>query len=240
MQTLFNIGCSGFYNKHWKNVFYPDALPQSKWLNFYSEHLNTVEINSTFYRFPTVKSLQTWNDKSPEGFLFSIKAPKQITHINKFNESQSIIDDFYSVCEEGMKDKLGCILFQLPPSIHFSEEKLAQITSSLNPHFKNVIEFRHDSWWTSAVYDTLSHKQIVFCSVSHPSLPDTIIANRETVYIRLHGKPQMFYSNYSLEHLRQLHETILQQPKVKQAFIYFNNTASTAGIINAQQLSAMK
>lgn len=240
MKTLFKIGCSGFYNKHWKDIFYPDDLSQTKWLNFYSEHLNTVEINSTFYRFPTVKSLQTWYEKSTKKFLFSIKAPKQITHINRFNESQSIIDDFYSVCQQGMKDKLGCILFQLPPSIQFSEEKLIQITSSLNPDFKNVIEFRHSSWWTQAVYDELSHKQIIFCSVSHPSLPDTIIANMKTIYARLHGTPQMFYSNYSLEQLHRLHQTILQQSNVKEAYIYFNNTANTAGIINAQQLMDMK
>ena len=240
MQTIFKIGCSGFYNKHWKNVFYPDDLPQSKWLNFYSEHLNTVEINSTFYRFPTVKNLQTWYEKSPVNFLFSIKAPKQITHINRFNDSQSIIDDFYSVCQQGMKDKLGCILFQLPPSIHFSEEKLMQIINSLNPDFKNVIEFRHSSWWTQDVYDELSKKHIVFCSVSHPTLPDTIIANMETVYVRLHGVPQMFYSNYSIEQIEKLHQTIIEQSQIKEAFIYFNNTASTAGILNAQQLTAMK
>lgn len=239
MQTLFKIGCSGFYNKHWKNIFYPDELPQSKWLNFYSEHLNTVEINSTFYRFPTEKNLQTWYDKTPEGFVFSIKAPKQITHINRFNESQSIIDDFYTVCEQGMKDKLGCILFQLPPSVHFGKEKLRQIIDSLNPNFKNVIEFRHESWWIQEVYDELSKKQIIFCSVSHPTLPATLIFNTETVYVRLHGTPQMFYSNYSTEQLQQLHESIMQNSKIKEAFIYFNNTASTAGILNAQQLTAM-
>ena len=240
MQTLFKIGCSGFYNKHWKNVFYPDTLSQSQWLNFYSQHLNTVEINSTFYRFPTVKSLQTWYEKSPVNFLFSVKAPKQITHINKFNESQSIIDDFYGVCEQGLHDKLGCLLFQLPPSIRFSEEKLNQIVNYLNPNFKNVIEFRHDSWWIQEVYDELSKKQIIFCSVSHPTLPDTIIANKETVYVRLHGVPQMFYSNYSTEQLQKLHQTIVEQSKIKKAFIYFNNTASTAGILNAQQLTAME
>ena len=239
MQTQFKIGCSGFYNKHWKNVFYPDTLPQTQWLNFYSEHFNTVELNSTFYRFPTVKSLQTWYDKSPEGFLFSIKVPKTITHINKFKECEEQINDFYAVCAEGLQNKLGCILFQLPPSIHFSEEKLLQITNSLNPQFKNVIEFRHESWWTQGVYDTLRDKQVIFCSVSHPTLPATIIANMETVYIRLHGNIEMFYSNYSIEQLKDLYDTVAQQKKIKEAYIYFNNTASTAGVLNAQQLMGM-
>ena len=236
MKTQFKIGCSGFYNKHWKNIFYPDTLPQSKWLNFYSEHFKTVELNSTFYRFPTLKSLQTWYDKSPPDFLFSIKVPQIITHINKFNDSQEQINDFYAVCAEGLQNKLGCILFQLPPSIHFSEEKLLQITNSLNPEFKNVIEFRHESWWRQSVYDTLSDKQIIFCSVSHPTLPATVISNMETVYIRLHGNIKMFYSNYSTKELQDLYDMVVNNKNIKEAFIYFNNTASTAGVLNAQQL----
>ena len=227
------------YNKHWKNVFYPDTLPQTQWLNFYSEHFKTVELNSTFYRFPTVKSLQTWYNKSPSDFMFSIKVPKTITHINKFNGSEEQINDFYAVCGEGLQSKLGCVLFQLPPSIHFSEEKLLQITNSLNPRFKNVIEFRHESWWRQNVYDALSQKHIIFCSVSHPTLPATIIANTETIYVRLHGNIKMFYSNYSTEQLNDLYKTVINENKIKEAFIYFNNTASNAGILNAQQLMGM-
>jgi uncharacterized protein YecE (DUF72 family) len=239
MMLKFNIGCSGFYNKHWQGVFYPEKLPQNQWLNFYSEQLNTVEINSTFYRFPTAKTLDTWYQKTHEDFKFSMKVPKQITHIQKFNDCQQAIDDFYAACQQGLKDKLGCILFQLPPSIVFSDEKLLQITDSLNPNFKNVIEFRHISWWTQRVYDVLQDKKIVFCSVSHPTLPPTILTNMETTYVRLHGTPDMFYSNYSTEQLQELHDTLVKQPNLKEAYIYFNNTASTAGILNAQQLAAL-
>lgn len=139
-------------------------------------------------------------------------------------------------CEQGLKNKLGCILFQFPPSIHYSEEKLQQITTGLNPSFNNVIEFRHKSWWIKKVYDELTKSKITFCSVSYPDLPDTIIATTKTVYLRLHGNSKLFYSNYTNEELNQLHQSVLNATKFKEAYIYFNNTASTAGVLNAQQL----
>ncbi|MES2622533.1 MAG: DUF72 domain-containing protein, partial [Bacteroidota bacterium] len=207
MKPQFNIGCSGFYNRHWKGIFYPEKLPQSKWLNFYSEHFNTLELNSTFYRFPTSKMLQAWYKKSPEGFVFSVKAPKLITHMKKFTECERLMDDFYTACEEGLENKLACTLFQLPPSIIYSEEKLNQILHLLKPAFKNIIEFRHKSWWSKKVYDRLAEQGITFCTVSHPTLPETIIANTSTAYIRLHGTPRMFYSDYSTEQLNQLYQS---------------------------------
>jgi len=234
---LYKIGCSGFYNRHWKKVFYPEELPQSKWFDFYCQHFNTVEINTTFYRFPTPKSLRPWFTKSPDDFTFSVKAPRLITHLKRFNDCERLVNDFYSACEQGLGNKLGCTLFQLPPSISCSEEKLEQVLSYLKPQFQNVIEFRHKSWWrTKKVYDKLAERKIIFCSVSHPTIPETIVANGEVAYIRLHGTPDMFYSDYSHEYLSNLKASIIKKRKIKKAYIYFNNTAGTAGILNALQL----
>ena len=130
-------------------------------------------------------------------------------------------------------------MFQLSPGIHYSAEKLQQITNNLNPEFKNVVEFRQASWWQQNVYDALSEKQIIFCSVSHPSLPETIISNTENIYIRLHGNVEMFYSHYSTAALKDLYNSVVNNKKIKEAFIYFNNTASAAGILNAQELVRM-
>ncbi len=232
----FKIGCSGFYNRHWKGIFYPEKLPQGRWLNFYCEHFNSLELNVTFYRFPTTQMLQGWYKKSPEDFLFSIKAPKLITHFKKFMDCNREIEDFYAACETGLKHKLGCVLFQLPPAIHHSEEKLKQVIESLKPGFRNVIEFRHKSWWKKSVYDELAKNDIIFCSISHPSLPETIVANNSIAYIRLHGNQKMFYSGYSVKELMQLYQAILKKRKIKEAFVYFNNTAGTAGVLNATEL----
>lgn len=232
----FNIGCSGFYNRHWKGVFYPEELPAKEWFEFYCHHFNTLELNVTFYRFPTVRTLQNWYRKSPEDFVFSVKANKQITHIKKFQECKTLIEEFYRFCAEGLQEKLGCILFQLPPSFQFSPEKLDLLISNLNPDFKNVIEFRHESWWTEPVLEALRKNKITICSVSHPTLPQTILSTSEIAYVRLHGNEKMFYSAYSDDFLQEMSKAIKELKNVKEAFVYFNNTASTAGILNALEM----
>lgn len=239
MKPKFNIGCSGFYNRHWKGIFYPDKLPQRKWFDFYAENFNTLEVNSTFYRFPTAESLNPWYKKSPEGFLFCVKAPRLITHYKKFNECERLIEDFYQACDNGLTDKLACTLFQLPPQVQYSEEMLSLIIKSLNPSYKNVVEFRHESWCKKKVQDELAANNIIFCTMSHPKMPEKLVVNSPTVYVRLHGVPRMFYSDYSYEYLNNLYLSILKKKKVKEAFIFFNNTAGEAGILNAQTMRNM-
>lgn len=233
-EKIFKIGCSGYYNRHWKGVFYPEDLPSSHWLDFYW-HFNTLELNSTFYKFPTVKTLNNWFKKSPDDFIFSVKAPKLITHFKKFKDVGRLMGDFYLACQQGLEHKLGCTLFQLPPSIQYEESKLNEIIGAMNPAFTNVIEFRHKSWWSKKVYDTLAQNHIVFCSVSHPSMPSTLVVNSQISYVRLHGIPKMFYSSYSDQALLDLYDALQKKSKIKQVFIYFNNTADIAGVMNAKQ-----
>lgn len=222
-------GCSSFNNRFWKGIFYPENIPASKWFDYYCRHFDTYEFNGSFYKFPTVKIFENWYKKAPEHFIFSVKAPKEITHIKKFTDCEELISDFYTICDTGLKDKLGCVLFQFPPSYSFSEEKLLNIINNLNPKFKNVVEFRHESWWIDKVWDLFIKNNITFCSVSHPQLPQTIFDRFPLIYIRLHGTPKMFYSGYSSEQL----DYIKNKTEDKNAFVYFNNTASEEGILNA-------
>lgn len=233
-----NTGCSGFYNRHWKGIFYPEELTQSKWFAFYCEHFSTLELNVTFYKFPTVKMLEAWYKKSPEDFLFAVKVPRLITHYKKLKDCSQQLDDFYTACEGGLKDKMGCPLFQFPPSFKYSEESLELILKSMKPQFNNVVEFRNEGWWNKDVYDALKANNIIFCSVNHPQLPEDIIITSSTVYIRLHGKPQLFYSSYSDEYLLNLKNILDKKNKIKDAYVFFNNTASTAGVLNAQKFNS--
>ena len=235
----WRIGCSGFYNKHWKGVFYPVDLQQTKFFDFYVQKLNSLELNVTFYRFPKAETLRKWYDKSPKGFNFSIKAPKLITHMKKLNDCERLINDFYSACEDGLKEKLGCLLFQFPPSFKYTEERLDLVIKNLKKGFNNVVEFRDSAWWNKNVYDTLAENKIIFCSVNHPKLPKDIITNGEVTYIRLHGNPEVFYSKYSDEELKELHSAVIKKRKIKTIFVYFNNTASTAGIENANEMQKL-
>jgi uncharacterized protein YecE (DUF72 family) len=232
----WHIGCSGFYYKSWRNKFYPEKLPQRLWLQYYAEHFNTVEVNATFYHFPKLTFLKALYDKSPAKFVFTIKAPRLITHYKKFNETKSLVEDFYNVLDKGMGKKLGCVLFQLPRNIVYSEEKLHQITDNLYPDFLNVIEFRHRSWWKESVYKHLGKKKICFCSISHPTLPHTLIANTSFIYYRLHGSVRLYHSLYKTETLRRLADNIKELKKVKQAFIYFNNDVNAAATKNAKTI----
>ncbi len=233
---ILRTGCSGFYNRHWKGIFYPEDIPQSKWFHHYTSQLNTLESNVSFYKFPTPERFAPWYKNSPAHFKISVKAPRLITHFKKLRDCERLLDDFYTACEKGLKEKLGCTLFQLPPKLPYSEEMLELITTVLHPNFNNVVEFREESWWNKKVYKKLAEHNIIFCSASHPKMPEDIIANTPIVYVRLHGKQRMFYSDYSEEELQQLY-LALKKKKVKEAYVYFNNTAGNAGILNAIRFS---
>ena len=231
-------GCSGFHYKEWKSVFYPEGLAQSKWFRFYCEHFNTLELNVTFYKFPTEKSLEKWFINSPPEFKFSVKAPKAITHFKKFNGCERMLGDFYGSIEAGLKQKLGCVLFQLPPQLVYSEERLERLIVNLHPDYKNVLEFRHASWWRPVVLRKLKKHNIIFCGTSYPKLPDDVIKNNKRLYYRLHGVPVLYKSSYDAPFLEKLVEQI-KNAKATEAWIYLNNTWGTAAIENGKFLQEL-
>jgi uncharacterized protein YecE (DUF72 family) len=231
----YYIGCSGFSYKEWKGEFYPEKLPQRKWFEFYCSRFNTLELNVTFYRFPRAALLNAWFDRSPDDFLFAVKAPRLITHFKKFNETEGLLRDFYGAIAEGLENKLGPVLFQLPRQLPYSKELLDRIIQSLDPHFLNAIEFRDPGWWIPEVEHALAENGIIFCGISHPSLPETFMHNRKDVYYRFHGVPRLYYSEYDPA-VMQAFAKNLRSPDVNHAYIYFNNTAGGAAIHNAEEL----
>jgi uncharacterized protein YecE (DUF72 family) len=232
----WRIGCSGFHYKDWKGKFYPENLPQSKWFTFYNNHFKTLELNVTFFRFPRLSTLEKWYQISSEDFQFSVKAPKFITHYRKFVDTKRMVDDFYGVTQEGLKEKLGCVLFQLPPNVAYKPEKLEQIIDNLEPGFKNVLEFRHESWWNLEVYNQLSKRNITFCGMSHPDLPEEVIQNSAVLYFRFHGVPHLYSSPYDIETLKKIATEIEQNPAIREAFVYFNNDIGASAIKNAKEM----
>jgi uncharacterized protein YecE (DUF72 family) len=227
------IGCSGFHYKEWKNEFYPPDLPQRKWFSYYASHFNTLELNVTFYKFPQVSYLKNWFENSPEEFIFSVKVPRLITHYKQFNDVGRMLGDFYSSCREGLCEKLGPVLFQLPPRLIYTEERLDKIISAASTEFVNVIEFRHPSWWTKKVYLRMAKHNLVFCGSSFPDLPDEPIINGTTAYYRFHGVPLLFKSAYPESKLISTMQCFSRKRKPNRVFIYFNNTATQAAIENA-------
>ena len=227
------IGTSGYSYSYWKNRFYPEGLPASKQLDYYSKHFNTVELNYTFYRFPSVKALNAAATGTSDDFLFSLKVHKSITHQMRMKDAKEKIAEFMDITLEGLGTKLGCVLFQLPPSYSYSEERLEDIIRNVPRHSRNVIEFRHTSWWKEDVYKALADAGLTFCSVSFPGLPADNIMMGDVFYKRMHGVPELFKSSYADDVLKSLSEEI---PDNKTSFIYFNNTMYEAGYSNAKTL----
>lgn len=227
------IGTSGYSYPYWKNRFYPEKLATAKQLEYYDTQFNTVELNYTFYRFPTLKSLQKATMAVSDGFLFSLKANKIITHTMRMKDVKEKITEFMDIVYEGLGDKLGCVLFQLPPSYSFSEERLNDILNNVEHHARNVIEFRHITWWREDVYKALSAAGLTFCSVSFPGLPEDNIITSEIFYKRMHGVPELFKSSYNDIVLESLADVMAID---KTSFVYFNNTMFEAGYSNALML----
>ncbi len=231
----YYTGCSGFSYREWKHYFYPDTLPVKDWFSFYTQHFNTVEINASFYNLPKLALLRRWWKLSPVDFRFTMKAPRTITHFKKFKEIGEELEQFYQLCTDGLEEKLGCILFQLPPSIHFDPALLDLICNQLSSNYQNVIEFRHSSWWQEAVYQKLRDANVTFCSVSYPGLPTSVIQTSSVIYTRLHGVPKLYYSAYSTDEIKQLAMQI-KQSTADTTYTNFNNTASLEAIGNARLL----
>ncbi len=232
------IGCSGFHYREWKSFFYPEKLPQSKWFEFYCSQFNTLEINATFYKFPTEKSLAKWYSMSPPDFKFSVKAPRLITHYKKFNTCEGLLADFYGSVSAGLREKTGCILFQLPPQLIYSPETLEAIVRCVDSSFQNVFEFRHISWWNQQVFNQFKKDHLIFCGVSFPKLPDEVIQTNENLYYRFHGVPVLYKSVYDENFVANVYRQ-LTETNFREAWIYFNNTWGNAAIINSRYFQSL-
>ena len=230
----WHIGCSGYMYREWKDIFYPNSIRQKDWLQYYSTQFDTLEINSTFYKFPEAKNLEKFYNQTSDGFQFTLKAPRVITHYKKLKDCEQQFSDLYEAAEKGLKEKLGPILFQFPPLFIFSEENLNALKRNLHPDFKNVVEFRNASWFNNQVISSLAESGIIMSGLSHPVLKNNqqVIENHSTLYYRFHGLEKLFYSAYNEEDLKSFYKQVMKT-KAKEIFVYFNNTASLAAIQNA-------
>lgn len=233
------IGCSGFFYKHWRDKFYPANVPQRLWFEYYCESFNTVELNVTFYRFPKPEALKRWYHRSPRAFRFSVKAPRLITHYKKFNDAERQARDFYDLVADGLEEKLGCVLFQLPPNLLYSDRALDNIFRTIDPAFVNVLEFRHESWWNEDVFKALRQRDVAFCGISYPGLPDRVVPSKPVMYYRFHGVPQLYLSRYASDDLERIASDLRRSPKAEDVYCYFNNDIDVEAIANARELQQM-
>lgn len=233
-----NIGCSGWFYWHLKGTFYPTQMPTKAWFSHYADHFTTVELNAPFYSWPTVATVQSWL-KQVEGrdMIYTVKVSELITHVRKFEGTEPLVRDFGYIANL-LGSRMGCFLFQLPPSYHYSTTRLGEILAQLDPVRRNVIEFRHKSWWNDEVYAAFKSAGIIFCSCSGPRLPDELIKTADDIYIRFHGVERWYRHDYSYEELTVWADRI-RTVRAKRVWVYFNNDRDGYAIKNATMLAAM-
>lgn len=228
----FNIGCSGWFYWRWKQCFYPEVLPTSAWFGHYAARFKTVELNAPFYSWPTVATVGTWLKQAERrNFVYTVKVCELITHVKRFEGTKTFVRDFGYIADV-LGPRMGCFLFQLPPSHTFTPARLRAIISQVEPGRRNVVEFRHKSWWNDAVYAACEDAGVIFCSCSGPRLPDELVKTADEIYIRFHGPTRWYRHNYSDAELSIWVDRVVKSGATR-VWAYFNNDYDCYAIANA-------
>ncbi len=228
----FNIGCSGWFYWHWRGEFYPADMPTKSWFDHYARHFKTVELNAPFYAWPTVATVQSWRRQAERRqFVYTVKVCELITHVKKFQGTKQLIADF-SFIADMLGPMMGCFLFQLPPSFHYTRARLRAILDQLDHSRRNVVEFRHASWWNQTAFSAFRNTGTMFCSCSGPGLPDDVIKTSDDIYVRFHGTHQWYRHKYSKEELTMWANRI-RDSGAERVWAYLNNDRNAYAIRNA-------
>jgi uncharacterized protein YecE (DUF72 family) len=227
------IGTSGWHYDDWRGRFYPESLPRVKWLEFYTGRFPTVELNNTFYRLPSETAFKNWRDSSPASFVFALKMSRFVTHIKRLKDSREAVGNFVARAKI-LGEKLGPLLYQLPPSLHRDDETLSSFLSVLPRGYRHVIEFRHKSWLVEEVFARLRQYQAGLCIFDLPDFTCPLLATAGFAYIRFHGSDRLYSSLYSDEALAGWAEKIAELARnLESVYIYFNNDVSGFAVDNA-------
>ncbi|MDB6074786.1 MAG: hypothetical protein JWO89_2426 [Verrucomicrobiaceae bacterium] len=233
---LCNVGCSGWFYWHWRGAFYPQDMPTKDWFSHYTTLFPTVELNASFYSWPTVNAVKVWvRQAGSRPIVYTVKACELMTHVKRFSRTKTLVKDFGLIADL-LGKHMGCFLFQFPPAFHYSAARLKSIVGQLDPTRRNVVEFRHRSWWNPGVYKAFKKANIIFCSCSAPRLPDELVVTADEVYIRFHGLEKWYRHDYTREELAVWTRRI-DESGCKRVWAYFNNDRDAYAIKNAKELT---
>ena len=224
-------GTSGYSYKEWRGPFYPDKHPESGMLGYYAGRFCTVEINNTFYRMPAASVLQQWASQVPEGFTFTLKASRRITHEKRLQECDEYLAEF--VRRGGtLGDKLGAMLFQLPPFLRKDVPRLRAFLDLLPAGGRFAFEFRHDSWHDDEVFDTLRSRGALLCVTDTDEGDTPFVTTAREAYVRLRR------THYEESELAAWLERIAGAD-VERAFVYFMHEDEALGTKFAASMNAL-
>lgn len=233
------IGTSGWHYDHWRGPFYPPGLKSGDFLGYYATLFNTVEINSSFYRVPEVKTLTGWREKVPEGFIFSLKASRFITHNKNLKDPEKTLPLFFERIER-LGVKLGPVLFQLPPRWKLNLERFECFLNSLPRGRRYAFELRGPAWFDPRVYEALKKHNAAFCIYDLNGIVSPKIITADFIYIRLHGPDGPYRGQYTAEALKGWAGDFSRwSERVGEIFCYFDNDEAGYAPNDALRLQEM-
>ncbi len=218
----FHVGTSGYNYPEWRGTFYPEKFSTAKMLGYYAERFSTVEINYTFYRMPTERLLAGWAAGTPEGFRFTLKAPRRITHDARLQRCDELVEAFCRVAAT-LGPKLGTLLFQLPPGFRKDAGVLRGFVGQLPPGTRAAVEFRHPSWFDDEVYEVLRSRNVALCLADSEKLATPVVATADYAYFRLRDE------GYQPPDIARWAETAAALPGVGDVFVYFKHEEQGKG-----------
>jgi uncharacterized protein YecE (DUF72 family) len=218
-------GTSGFSYKEWIGSFYPPKLPAARMLQFYAERLPTVELNNTFYRMPNEALVRGWNERTPASFRFVLKAPRQMTHIRKLVDCADALARFLTVAGT-LGDKLGPLLFQLPPTFQRDVDRLAAFLQLLPKGVRTAFEFRHPSWFDESTYGALRAHGAALCIAEVDDEPPPLVATADFGYLRLRRE------DYTPAQIAGWAEALRRLP-FREAYVFFKHEVRAPALAHA-------
>jgi uncharacterized protein YecE (DUF72 family) len=237
--SRIRVGCSGWMYKHWRGIFYPEELPQRRWFEFYSAEFDTVEINNSFYRLPSGDTFDKWRKQAPPGFCYAIKANRYLTQAKKLKDCEEPLERMTSAVRH-LGDRLGPMLYQLPPAMKINLERLERFLRILPKDVTGVFEFRNLNWYVPETYALLDRYRASFCVHDMPGSKTERIAVGPVAYVRFHGGEGKYWGRYSDEGLLRWADWLVDQARQgRRIWCYFNNDIHGHAIPDARTLKSM-
>jgi uncharacterized protein YecE (DUF72 family) len=231
LMKMVYAGTSGWAYATWKPGFYPANLGSTKFLGYYASRLNSVEVNYTFRILPTRKLLKDWIAATPPGFIFAVKAHQSITHIKRLRKAKGVTSKFIARLRPFQEaDKLGPVLFQLPPNLKCDLPLLTEFLAGLPHHVRSAFEFRHDSWFQDAVFTMLRKANAALCLAESEKLETPDVQTADFSYLRLRKE------SYSAKARKGIAQKVLRLAQEGEVFAYFKHQETSKGAFYAEEL----
>jgi uncharacterized protein YecE (DUF72 family) len=228
-----HVGTSGWQYADWHGRFYPKDVPQREWLEYYADRFETVEVNNSFYRLPERDTFRAWRDRTPEGFIVTVKASRFITHLKRLKDPEEPVELLWERAT-GLGDRLGPVLFQLPPRFPVDVSRLKELVAVLPEGLRAAFEFRDPSWYTRDVFDLLDGQGAALVWPHRPRVRAKLPALGGWVYVRFH-QGSTRGPGYRRDTLRRWASRIAAAD-ADEAFVYFNNDQGGAAIRDARTM----